>query len=1035
MPLNSRDLWLVLKVQDQTTRALNAFTRNVRSAGSQVSQVQAQQQQQMMQLSNRLNAVSQMATAMGFALTAAGVVGFIALKKSVDVAVEYERQVRATATQVEGFSGNLQELADIGRRVARDIAVPFEQIQPALFDVFSSMDVTVKEAEGLLRSFSKAAVAGQTDIQSVSRATIGILNAFNLPASDVNKILDIQFKLVQKGIGTYEEWNQRIGLVTPSAVRAGQSIEQMAAALAASTRQGVSAARSGTAVARAFDALSNPAAVKALKALGVNAQDAQGRFRPFNQVLREFRNVLMKMPEKDRLKTILDVFKGAGGTIEARRFLQNMLLGKGALDDFDEILKQVSNSSGAMETAYGIMADSTAAKSQLLANQWMLLKEGIGRALIPAFTTVITWVSNLIKSFNDLPDSTKKTVATFLLIATVVTTVIGVIMLIIGVVAGFAAAFVVAGGAIATTLGILAGVAAVVIAGAAAFAVLYKRSFEFRVMLGQLVTYAKLFTQAVRDLAKDAGSTFSNKLGKPLTALWDIINSKVIPAITIMMNIFVSKMLPKLQEAGRILVDIFGAALAWIGSVIQNVVVPALKMAVDWWNKNRDTLQPFISILAQVVKWVIIIGAVLIGVLVAALIGPVILAFAAAAVAIGLLVAAVVYVIKFVQLLWGWLKEFWTWISGVFVGVWDVVVGAFKAAWSGIVDFFTGVWSAIVGVAQAGWQWITDVFNSFMALLGTAWSTFWNSSIGGLLIAIWNFIVAVVKVGIAAVQFAIAWFLVGVQAIWNATWGAIKDFFGAIWGVIVSLQQAAMGVFKAVWNAFWPGIKDFFVGIWNGIKSFFTGVWNAMVGYGVTKVAELKAAVSAGWNAIKALTATIWAALVGLIANPLNQAASKVSGWISTIKGFFSGAASWLYGAGKAIIEGLINGLTSMFDRLTSIANKVASIIKDHLPGSPVKKGPLKVLNNGRAGKTIVRMIANGMTAEQTVVRNAVNQVVGNIANGFDQNTGPYLASGMSDNSGNWGGKTYNIQQTINTQEISPVRQAAALGWEVQTVM
>src|SRR5438034_10311790 len=170
MPFNSRDMWVYLKAQDLATRALNSFGRSVRDAGaavriaqieaeqasaraaiaqgrltgmtaqdeqvirSHISTLQAEKAQiqandaglsrramQMEQLSSRLRSVSQMSYAAGFAITAFGIGGVLAIKNLVEASVEYDRQVRLTATQVEGFTGNFKQLGEIGLNVARTI--------------------------------------------------------------------------------------------------------------------------------------------------------------------------------------------------------------------------------------------------------------------------------------------------------------------------------------------------------------------------------------------------------------------------------------------------------------------------------------------------------------------------------------------------------------------------------------------------------------------------------------------------------------------------------------------------------------------------------------------------------------------------------------------------------------------------------------------------------------------------------------------------------------------------------------------------
>lgn len=1142
MPFNSRDLWLVLKAQDQTNRALSSFGRNVRNAGNQArmaqlelaraqsmgtitqakqnaevlkseaaqlaaqkaalkytaAQMQAngatQQQlaplhqqinaidrqiisrnnqaaalrnvaanealnlesvkQQIQQteaynksiqnneknlahLSGRFQSVAQTATAAGFAIAAAGVVTLIGIKKAIDVSVEYERQVRATATQVDGFSGNLQQLADIGRRAARDIAVPFEQVQPALFDIFSSMDVNIADAEKLLRSFSKAAVAGQTDIQSVSRATIGILNAFHLPASDVNKILDIQFKLVQKGIGTYEEWNQRIGLVTPSAVRAGQSIEQMVAALAASTRMGISAARSSAAVSRAFDALSNPAAVKALKQLGVNAQDAQGRFRPFNEVLRDFRTVLMKMPEKDRLKTILDVFKGAGGTIEARRFLQNILLGAGNLEMFDSILNDTKDSAGAMENAYGIMSGSVAAKTQMLKNQWKLLEESVGKALIPAFTTLIGYLVKVATWFNNLPESTKKSIAMFVLLAGVFATVAGPILLIVGALGAFVAAITVAGTALLVTIAALTAFVAIGAGVVAAIVLMYKHSEAFRNSLKMFGVMFDRVKTAVTDFAIQVSSAFKNNLQIPLENLANAVETKVMPILMQFAQMFFDKMLPKIKEAGRIIGDILGKAFEFIGWAIDNLLIPAINKASEWWAKNKEELEPLLSILAQVVKWVLIVAAVIIGVLVVALVGPLVGAIGAVVAVIAGFVIAFAYISKAVKAIWGALNDFGNWLNSVFTSVWNAVASAAVAAWNWMWNTGQSIWKGILGFFSSVWDGIKGIFSAAYSWISNAWSSFWSGPIVGVFFAEWGLIVAFLKLVWTTIEYAFltAWnwvkngwsmFLSGLSATWNAVWGAISSYVSWVWNGITNFLSSAWNTIKSIATGLWTAITNAIKGPVSSAVNFIISQWNA----GWSRLSGI-------WSAIRGAAVSAWNGVYNAIAGPIQNAYNKVTGVMNSIKGFFSNAGSWLYNAGVNIVMGLVHGIESVIGKVTDAINRLTGIISSHLPHSPVKKGPLKVLNNGYAGKQITRMIADGMEAGVPYVQDKASRVASAIAGTAYGWNGQGSGQGIWGNASSTGGpqKIFDIKQTIYTQEINPVRQAAALGWEVQTVM
>jgi len=101
-------------------------------------------------LSNALHTVSATWVTVGSGIAIASAAGLVFLTQAVKVARDYERQVRLTKTQVDNFSASLQEIADVGLKVARNIAVPFEEIQPALYDILSSTNANLKQATILL---------------------------------------------------------------------------------------------------------------------------------------------------------------------------------------------------------------------------------------------------------------------------------------------------------------------------------------------------------------------------------------------------------------------------------------------------------------------------------------------------------------------------------------------------------------------------------------------------------------------------------------------------------------------------------------------------------------------------------------------------------------------------------------------------------------------------------------------------------------------------------------------------------------------
>jgi TP901 family phage tail tape measure protein len=388
--------------------------------------------------------------AVGAGMAIAGAVGIKALHSMAMGAVEYERQTALTLTQVDKHKTSIKELQGISDSVAKSVGVPLRELQPALYDIFSSMDVNIGQAQMLLGVFAKEAVAGQVSIQAASRATIGIMNAYHIPVERVNEVLDFQFQLVRKGVGTFEQFATTIGRAVPSAVRAGQSYHTLGAMMAFLTRNGISAAMAAASAGRALDAFANPTVVRrfedlgsviksesglsadALRKLGIDTAttsvkitDAEGRFRNIVPVMGDLSAVLMKLPPASRAAVLKELFKGAGGTIQAMRYFNTVLP---RFAEQNQLLRDMHNDSGAASQAYAQMAATMASKTQVLKNQWSVFSNSLGKEAMPALIRLIDAGTKVLDWLNNLSPAQKRIIAEVLVFTSVVVALSGVLI-------------------------------------------------------------------------------------------------------------------------------------------------------------------------------------------------------------------------------------------------------------------------------------------------------------------------------------------------------------------------------------------------------------------------------------------------------------------------------------------------------------------------------------------------------------------------------------------------------------------------------
>lgn len=388
--------------------------------------------------------------ATGAAMTYFGARATAAYATTVQSAIDYEQQARRTLTQVDNQSASLERVSEMGKRIANTVPVAFEQIQPAMYDVFSSIDVGMRGAAKLTRQFSKDAVGGTTELATATRANLAIMNAYKLGVEDVTDVSDFMFQLVRKGVGSYEEFAKTIGRAIPSARRAGQSYETLGAMLAFMTRNGLSAAMASTSAARALDAISHPKTVERLEKIGIHVKNMRGEFRPLPKILDEMNDKFGKMTAPERAKALQELFKSSGGTIQARRFFDQYF--KNA-DEFNQRTREMANSAGAAEEAFNTMAQSPQAKLQQLKNDWMLLRIELGEHLMPIAMRIVETVNGWIDAFKNLSPETQRFIAIATGVGLVLVTVTGALTVGVGVIGLYVGAIKAMGGAVAATTG------------------------------------------------------------------------------------------------------------------------------------------------------------------------------------------------------------------------------------------------------------------------------------------------------------------------------------------------------------------------------------------------------------------------------------------------------------------------------------------------------------------------------------------------------------------------------------------------------
>jgi phage-related protein len=303
---------------------------------------------------------------------------------------------------------------------------------------------------------------------------------------------------------------------------------------------------------------------------------------------------------------------------------------------------------------------------------------------------------------------------------------------------------------------------------------------------------------------------------------------------------------------------------------------------------------------------------------------------------------------------------------------------------SGLLQGFIGTVTTVLGAAAAQIRVLTAVITTLLSpmdLLRTA-AGLVGTAIGALGTAL-------ATVG-SVVGGAVTTALTAVRAALNAVFYTIGFTIGAIVGLFTQLPLriwAAINVLSNLVGAVFASVRNIAVGntmsTVSGVAGFFGQlpgrVWGAIVGV-IGRVASVL-------GALRGAAASAAAGVVASVVSPFRQLSGRVGAAVSALSGRVLGVLRSLAGqagsAGANIIRSIVGGVNGLVGwavgQARSAINRIVQGIRDALPGSPVKEGPLTVLNNGYAGRQIVRMLTGGITSEAPEMRAALDNALAGV--------------------------------------------------------
>ncbi|MCK0471391.1 hypothetical protein [Halalkalibacter sp. APA_J-10(15)] len=226
--------------------------------------------------------------------------------------------------------------------------------------------------------------------------------------------------------------------------------------------------------------------------------------------------------------------------------------------------------------------------------------------------------------------------------------------------------------------------------------------------------------------------------------------------------------------------------------------------------------------------------------------------------------------------------------------------------------------------------------------------------------------------GPVGIVIAIIAALIAIIVLVVKNWETIKKKTKEVWDFIKRFLKSTWDSIKKTIESVWNGIKNFFTSSWDAIKSIFTSVLSSVVNFVLTRFNNIKSNISNAINEAKTIISnvlnTIKSTFSNILSNVVNGVKSRFTAVKNAVKKGIEAALNIVKGlgksflnAGKGLIDQVVKGITGAIGKVKEAVGNVASTIRNFLPFSPAKVGPLSDLDKLDFQGPITDSISKGM--------------------------------------------------------------------------
>lgn len=258
--------------------------------------------------------------------------------------------------------------------------------------------------------------------------------------------------------------------------------------------------------------------------------------------------------------------------------------------------------------------------------------------------------------------------------------------------------------------------------------------------------------------------------------------------------------------------------------------------------------------------------------------------------------------------------------------VWETIKDTISTVIQAVSDFVMDIFGGMV-------DWWNENNELILETVSVVWETMQEN------------ITKVLDIIVPIIQAAWDVIKIATETVWNIIKTVIDTVIKVILGIIKTVMQIITGDWKGAWDTIKNTVSTLLGGIKNIISNLLSGAFNIIKSI----LSNIKNRFSNIFNSLKGVVSNAFNKVKNAVSDGISKAYDKVIEFISKFKD-----------AGKNIVGAIADGIKGAIGKVTGAIGDVAQKVRDFLPFSPPKIGPLTDIMDVKWGPTIAGGIEKG---------------------------------------------------------------------------